>query len=158
MLGQVAVRGPSVMLGYLHDQAATERAIDAGGWLRTGDAGHLDARGCLWVEGRADGVVKVAGERVGLDEIAQRLRDTPGVRELVMAALADQTLGHRLVGVLEVEPGQGESAVAAVRKRAREELPPHKRPHTLVVVEHLPRTPHGKIDQAALQRLAQEGA
>ncbi|MBS2023280.1 MAG: acyl--CoA ligase [Deltaproteobacteria bacterium] len=150
--GQIVVRGPSVMLGYLDDPEATQRALGADGGLRTGDLGHVDESGILFVHGRNDGVVKVAGERVGLDEIASALRTVQGAREIAIAAVPDEALGNRLIGFVECDSAD---VLGLVRKHARDTLPPQKRPAKLLQVPRIPRTANGKIDRAALQRLAQ---
>jgi len=148
---EIMVRGPSVMLGYLDDPEATGRTLLPGGWLRTGDVGHLED-GCLFVHGRGDGVVKCAGERVGLDEVAAVMRECPGIADACVVALPDEALGARLVGFVEAPAG----VVAELRKFLRLKLLPAKRPAQLVAVESLPRLPSGKIDRQALRRRAEE--
>ena len=145
------MRGPSVMLGYLDDPEATARTLMPGGWLRTGDLGHLE-EGCLFVHGRGDGVVKCAGERVGLDEVAAVMRECPGVADACVVALPDEALGARLVAFVEAPAG----AMAELRKFLRRKLLPAKRPARIVAVESLPRLPSGKIDRQALRRRAEE--
>jgi long-chain acyl-CoA synthetase len=146
---EILVRGPSVMLGYLDDPDATARAL-AGGWLHTGDVGRLDSSGRLFVHGRGDGVVKCAGERVGLDEVAAVLRECPGVADACVIALPDEALGARLVAFIESTP----EVVTAARKALREKLLPAKRPGQIVALAELPRMPSGKIDRQALLRRA----
>ena len=148
---EIVVRGPSVMLGYLDDPEATARTLMPGGWLRTGDVGHLE-EGCLFVHGRGDGVVKCAGERVGLDEVAAVLRECPAVADACVVALPDEALGARLVAFVEAPAG----AMAELRKFLRRKLLPAKRPARIVAVESLPRLPSGKIDRQALRRRAEE--
>ncbi len=145
--GAVYVRGPSVMLGYLDDPDATARVLSADGALRTGDVGFLDQEGALHVEGRDDGVVKVAGERVGLESIAEALPGVPGVRDAALVALPDEALGSRLVAFLEGDASR-ETVRAAVRG-----LRPAQRPG-LVFVAALPRTARGKIDLVELKQMA----
>lgn len=146
--GPLVVRGPSVMLGYLDDPEATSRALRPEG-LVTGDWGTRDAEGYLYVSGRRDGVVKVAGERISLEAVASVLRQAPGVGEVCVVAIPDELLGSRLVAVVE---GEG---LAEVRAIARRELPAAKRPQRYLQVERLPRTPNGKLDLAAIRREAE---
>lgn len=148
---EILVRGPSVMLGYLDDPEATSRALLEGGWLRTGDVGHLED-GCLFVHGRGDGVVKCAGERVGLDEVAGVMRECAGVADACVVALPDEALGVRLVAFVEAPAG----VLAELRKFLRKKLGPAKRPSEIIPVESLPRLPSGKIDRQALRRRAEE--
>ncbi len=137
--GELAVRGPSVMLGYLDDDVATARVLSPDGTLKTGDLGYVDRDGLVFVEGRRDGVVKVAGERVSLAEISEQLG-----AELV--AVVDEALGPKLIAFVEGD-------ASAVRTKARA-LPPQKRPSRVVALDHFPRTANGKIDLAALKELA----
>ncbi len=147
---EILVRGPSVMLGYLDDPEATTRAL-AGGWLHTGDLGRVDPSGRLFVHGRGDGVVKCAGERVGLDEVASVLRECPGVADACVVALPDEALGARLIAFIESTP----EVVPAARRTLREKLLPAKRPGQIIALDALPRMPSGKIDRQALQRRAE---
>ncbi len=147
--GDIFVKGPSVMLGYLDDPEATAHALSAEGALRTGDVGFVDESGALHVRGRGDGVVKVAGERVSLDEIAEVLR-AAGARDAAVVALPDQALGARLIAFAEVP----EAGLAALRRAVREQLGPAKRPAQIVAVHSLPRLPSGKADLVQLRALA----
>lgn len=150
--GELEVRGPSVMLGYLDDPEGTARVL-ADGWLRTGDLGRIDESGYLYVSGRSDGLVKVAGERVSTDEIAALLRHCDGVAEVCVVAASDPALGARLTAFLEPREGAPEDLAARVRAFARERLPPAKRPVKVVELERLPRGDRGKIDRQALRRM-----
>jgi len=147
--GELYVSGPSVMMGYLDDPDATARALGEGG-LRTGDLGRVDADGYVWVTGRADGLVKIAGERVSTEEVTSVLLALDGVREAAVVAVPDERLGARLVGfvVSTVE-------TALLSKLLRERLAPAKRPR-LVAVDALPLNARGKIDLPALRARAQE--
>ena len=147
--GRLHLRGGSTMLGYLDDPEATARALRPDGALDTGDVGHLDAEGLLFVSGRADGVVKVAGERVGLEGVAAVLRTPPAVRDAVVVAIPDEVLGARLYAFVEGEEGAAEQ----VRLVARDLLPA-RRPAKVLQLPALPRTPTGKVDHAALRALA----
>ncbi|MBL9037007.1 MAG: acyl--CoA ligase [Archangium sp.] len=148
--GELVVRGPSVMLGYHRDPTGTARVLSADGALRTGDSATIDERGFVTVHGRLDGVVKVAGERVGLEEISSLLRQVPGVRDVQVVALPDAELDGRLVAIIE----SGPECIATVRAWARDHLPPQKRPARVVAVAELPRTANGKPDLVALKNLA----
>ncbi|MBK7864529.1 MAG: acyl--CoA ligase [Archangiaceae bacterium] len=142
MTGELAVRGPSVMLGYHRDLEATARVLAPDGTLRTGDLGYVDESGFIYLEGRTDGVVKVAGERVSLAQVGAALGDV----ELV--AVPDEALGTRLVAFVEGDP-------KPVRDRGRA-LPPQQRPAKVVSLTAFPRTANGKVDRAALRALAEQ--
>jgi long-chain acyl-CoA synthetase len=148
--GELCVRGPSVMVGYLDHPQATARVLSAEGILRTGDHGWVDAQGYVYVGGRADGVVKCAGERVRVALVAEALRRAGGVEVSVVAGPVDG-LGTRLVAFIE-----GSAAQVQAAKRAARELPPAKRPGRISSLSPLPRTPNGKTDLGALRLLAEE--
>jgi acyl-CoA synthetase (AMP-forming)/AMP-acid ligase II len=144
--GELFMRGPSVMLGYLGDAAATERAITPDGALRTGDVGWVDDDGYVFVAGRADGVVKCGGERVSVEEIAAVLRSADGVRDAYVVAVPHPDHGAKLYAFVE---GDGDLS-ASLRRFVRDRLPPAKRPSRFVTMTALPRTANGKIARAAL--------
>ena len=150
--GYLVMTGPSIMLGYLDDDAATARALRSDGSLLTGDYARVEADGCVFVSGRADGVVKVAGERVGVEGVAEALRGAPAVRDAVVVALPDEALGARLFGFVEGDAGAADQARLAARA-----LAPAKRPAQITQLEKLPRTANGKLDLAALRELAARG-
>jgi long-chain acyl-CoA synthetase len=145
--GQLVVRGPSVMLGYLDDTDATTRALDASGALFTGDAGHVDGDGFVFVSGRLDGVVKCAGERVSVEEVAAALRAIEGVRDACVIAVPHAELGATLHAYVEGP----KSIEASLRAAVRESLPPAKRPSRITIVDALPRTANGKIARHLLE-------
>jgi O-succinylbenzoic acid--CoA ligase len=147
-LGELYVRGPSLMLGYLDEPSP----LGPHG-LRTGDLGRIDERGHVFLAGRADDVVKVAGERVGLDEVGALVARLPGVLEAAAAAVPDRWTGNRLEAAVVLAPG---ADLADVRRAARAALPPARRPARLVAVPSLPRTARGKLDREALRHLIEE--
>jgi long-chain acyl-CoA synthetase len=156
-IGQLRVSGPSVMLGYLDDADGTNRVIDKNGDLLTGDLGYVDGDGYVFVTGRADDTVKVAGERVSPTEVADALRPTDGLGELVVLATADELTGMRLVAFVAPAPGAARGLRERVQARARDVLPPAKRPTRVVELETLPHLPNGKIDRVALRRMVELG-
>jgi acyl-CoA synthetase (AMP-forming)/AMP-acid ligase II len=146
--GEIAVRGPSVMLGYMDDPEATAKVL-ADGVLRSGDAGHVDEDGYVFVEGRKDGVVKCGGERVSVEEVAGYMRTAEGVRDAAVIAVPHDDLGNALWAFVEAE----ESVIPALRALSREKLPPAKRPQKFVALGELPRTSNGKVALGELKKL-----
>jgi long-chain acyl-CoA synthetase len=145
--GELVVRGPSVMLRYLNDPAGTQAVLGPGG-LRTGDRGRVDAEGYVYVSGRADDLVKIAGERVSLEAVRQGVAALAGVREVAVAALPDARTDLRL-GALVVLAG---GTLAEVRRAARR-LHPARRPTRWTVADALPHTVRGKLDRGAVRAL-----
>jgi acyl-coenzyme A synthetase/AMP-(fatty) acid ligase len=150
-VGELLVQGPSVMLGYLDDPEGTARVLTPDG-LRAGDRGYVDADGFVFVLGREDGVVKVAGERISVEEVAAVLRLAPGVREACVVAVPDELMGAHLVAFIEPQPGV--DATPAVREAARQRLSAARRPRRVVQLAELPRGANGKLDLAALRAIA----
>ena len=146
--GEVCVEGPSVMLGYFHQPEATAQKIP-GGVLRTGDRGWLDSDGYLHLSGRADDMLKVAGEKVYPAEIEQILETLDGVEEAAVIGVNDPARGAALVAYLVAKPGTTLDS-ATVRAACRERLDAARVPRTITVVEQLPRGVSGKVDKKTL--------
>src|SRR5690606_11904170 len=87
------------MLGYWNDTEATERALHSG-WLNTGDLGHLDDDGFLYIDGRAVDMIKVGAFRVSPQEVEEVISGLAGVEEVAVMALPDEVLGQKIVAVI----------------------------------------------------------
>jgi O-succinylbenzoic acid--CoA ligase len=146
--GEILVRGPTVMLGYLNDPAATSRAL-GDGWLHTGDVGYLDAEGGLHVLDRRDDLVVSGGENVYPAEVEAVLLEHPSVSEAGVTGVADVDLGARVVAW--VVPSAGSAIdIAALAEHCRRRLAGFKRPREIRVVDLLPRTAAGKLQRRKL--------
>ncbi len=146
--GELVVRSPAVMLGYLNDPEATAAALTPRG-LRTGDRGHVDADGYVFVDGRVDDLVKIAGERVSLDAVAASVRTLPGVRDAAAVTLPDARTDLRLGALVVLDAG---ADLRALRRAARA-LHPARRPTLWAAAETLPTNARAKLDRAAVRRL-----
>jgi long-chain acyl-CoA synthetase len=146
--GEICVEGPSVMLGYFNQPEATAKKIP-GGVLRTGDRGWIDDEGYLHIVGRADDMLKVAGEKIYPAEIEQAIEQIAGVQQAVVVGAPDSARGFVLHAFIEPRPGAALSE-AELRTAAREHVEAGKLPRSFTVVEQLPRTPSGKVDKRAL--------
>jgi oxalate---CoA ligase len=126
-------------------------AIDPDGWLDTGDLGHLDADGYLFLAGRSDDVINRGGEKIYPREIEEFLLAQPGVRGAAVVAARDEVLGQRPVAyVVASRPGIEE----ALRAACEAALPRAKRPDAFHVVAELPTGPTGKVARTRLRELA----
>jgi len=150
--GEVCIEGPGVMLGYHRQPEATARKIPSG-ILRTGDRGWLDSEGYLFLAGRADDMLKVAGEKVYPAEIERVLEQMEGVEEAAVIGLDDAARGTTLAAFVAARPGTALDP-AAVRAACREKLETAKAPRTITVVEQLPRSASGKVDKKSLAEQA----
>jgi acyl-CoA synthetase (AMP-forming)/AMP-acid ligase II len=141
--GEVLLRGPNLMLGYLDDPEATRAAIDAGGWLHTGDIGRLDADGYLTITDRLKDMYICGGFNVYPAEVEQVLARLDGVAESVVIGVPDDLLGEVGKAYVLTRPGFAldEAAVVAF---CRERLAGYKVPRLVVFRDDLPRTPAGK--------------
>jgi len=137
--GEVEVRGPHVMAGYLD---GTPAPVDAGGWLRTGDLGRLDDDGYLWVEGRRDDLIVSGGENVRPDRVEAALLEHPAVAEVAVAGREDRRWGQAVTAFV-VAAGDLDTDELIVHARSR--LAPHEVPKTVELVTELPRTGSGKV-------------
>jgi len=150
--GEVCVEGPSIMLGYFHQPEATAAKIPEG-VLHTGDRGWLDTEGYLHLTGRADDMIKVAGEKVYPAEIESVLEAVEGVEEAAVIGVDDPVRGAALAAFVAARPGTTLEA-AAVRAACRDRLDAAHVPRAITVVEQLPRSASGKVDKKTLLELA----
>ena len=150
--GEVLLRGPNVMLGYLDDDDATAAAIDADGWLHTGDIGELDAAGNLKITDRLKDMYICGGFNVYPAEIEQVLARLDGVAETAVIGVPDERLGEVGKAFVVVKPGSSldEKAVIA---HTKEHLANFKIPRSVVFLDVLPRNPGGKVVKPQLREM-----
>jgi acyl-CoA synthetase (AMP-forming)/AMP-acid ligase II len=150
--GEVLVRGYRVMRGYLDDPDGTAAAVDAGGWLHTGDLGELDAGGRLRIAGRKKDVFFVGGFNVYPAEVEGYLLEHPAVAQAAVIGVPDDRLGQ--VGaafVVADGPAREADLVAWCRSR----MAGYKAPRSVTFVAELPLNAAGKVDKPRLEaRLA----
>jgi acyl-CoA synthetase (AMP-forming)/AMP-acid ligase II len=144
-VGEIVVRGPNVMRGYANqvsDQAFTD------GWFRTGDLGHLDADGYLFIEGRIKEIVNRGGEKISPREVEEVLLQHPAVAQAVVFALPDQALGQDVgAAVVLRDPGVTERQL---RQFVAARLVHFKVPSRIIVLDALPVGPTGKPQRIGL--------
>ena len=154
--GEIAIRGPNVMLGYWRRPVLTAAAL-RGGWLRTGDVGYLDERGYLFLLGRLDDVINVSGFKVYPEEIERVLRAQPGVAEVSAYGVPDAARGARVEVALVRGPGgvttDAEFAATTLASIAPR-LAPYQIPARIHVRDALPRGASGKVLRRALRESA----
>ncbi|WP_158882890.1 FadD3 family acyl-CoA ligase [Amycolatopsis anabasis] len=146
--GEILLRGPNVMLGYLDDPEATAKAIDADGWLHTGDVGVLDERGYLKITDRIKDMYICGGFNVYPAEVEQVLARLPGVAESAVIGVPDARLGE--VGKAYVVP-KTDLSTADVIAYAKENLANYKVPRHVEFTAELPRNPSGKVLKRVLR-------
>jgi acyl-CoA synthetase (AMP-forming)/AMP-acid ligase II len=152
-VGGVQIRGRGVISEYAEGGPAG--AIDPDGWLDTGDLGHLDQDGYLFLAGRSDDVINRGGEKIYPREIEDVLLAQPGVRFAAVVAARDEVLGERPVAyVVPAGPDPGQPLEDALREACEAALPRPKRPAAFHLVPELPVGPTGKVARRRLQELA----
>jgi acyl-CoA synthetase (AMP-forming)/AMP-acid ligase II len=151
--GEVLVRGYSVMRGYLDDPAETARAIDADGWLHTGDLGTLDERGYLRIVGRKKDMFIVGGFNAYPAEIENLLLAHPGIGQVAVVGMPDDRLGE--VGMAFVVPARDSQLDSdQVIEWARGAMANYKVPRSVEIVESLPVNAAGKVEKEVLRARA----
>lgn len=150
--GEVLLRGPNVMLGYLDDPEATAAAVDADGWLHTGDIGKLDAAGNLQITDRLKDMYICGGFNVYPAEVEQVLARLDGVLDAAVIGVPDERLGEVGRAFLVTRPGfeLDEQAVIAY---TREHLANFKTPRSVRFVDTLPRNAGGKVVKPLLREM-----
>jgi acyl-CoA synthetase (AMP-forming)/AMP-acid ligase II len=153
-VGEILLRGPNVMLGYLDDEAATAEAIDPDGWLHTGDVGRLDERGYLTITDRLKDMYICGGFNVYPAEVEQALARHPAVAESVVIGVPDERLGEVGKAFVVLRPG-AEVAATELIEFGRERLANFKAPRQVEFRADLPRNPAGKPLKRLLRGEAQ---
>jgi acyl-CoA synthetase (AMP-forming)/AMP-acid ligase II len=151
--GEVLLRGPNVMFGYLDDPEATAAAIDSEGWLHTGDVGRLDERGNLQITDRLKDMYICGGFNVYPAEIEQVLARLDGVVESAVIGVPDERLGEVGKAFLVLKPGT-QLDQKTVITYVREHLANFKAPRSVEFLDVLPRNPGGKVVKPLLRERA----
>jgi acyl-CoA synthetase (AMP-forming)/AMP-acid ligase II len=141
--GEVVIRGPNVMDGYVNNPEANAEAFHEG-WFRTGDQGRLSADGYLTLTGRLKEMINRGGEKIAPREIDDVLLQHPAVGEAVAFGTPHPTWGEEVAAAVVLKGEVGEKELLAF---ARERLADHKVPRRLFIVERIPRTATGKIQR-----------
>jgi len=149
--GEVVIRGPGLMSGYVNNPAATAEAF-FGDWFRTGDRGVL-RDGYLFLEGRLKEMILRGGENIAPAEIEQVLMSHPAVRDAVCFGIADAKYGE-LVGAAVTLSAEAE--VAALIDHCREQLAAFKVPARSDVLAEIPRTPTGKVQRRRVAEFVEQ--
>lgn len=150
--GELVVSGPTVFAGYYDDPDATAAAFSEHGF-HTGDVGHRDAEGRLWVTGRLDERIVTGGENVDPEAVASALRAHPAVDSAAVVGLDDPEWGER-VGALVVR--EKDLDAATLRTHCRERLAGFEIPRTIGFVDSLPRTASGTVERDAVREILRE--
>ncbi|MDP2263528.1 MAG: AMP-binding protein [Hydrogenophaga sp.] len=144
--GELCTRGYSVMHGYWDDPAKTAEAIDADGWMHTGDLATMDAAGYVNIVGRIKDLVIRGGENIYPREIEEFLYRHPGIQDVQVVGVPDQKYGEELCAWVIVKPGHALTE-ASVRDFCQGRIAHYKVPRYIRFVDAFPMTVTGKIQK-----------
>jgi fatty-acyl-CoA synthase len=155
-IGEICTRGYHVMHGYFENETATKAAIDADGWLHTGDLGAMDVRGYCTIEGRIKDMIIRGGENIYPRELEELLFRHPSVGDVAVIGLPDDKWGEVVAAF--VRPAAGHKVNREeLFDYMREHLAPHKTPRHWFSVETMPLTGSGKIQKFRLREQWKQG-
>ncbi|WP_300014557.1 acyl--CoA ligase family protein [Pseudonocardia sp.] len=154
-VGEIALRGNNVMLGYLDDPEATAAAIPDG-WFRTGDLGVIHPDGYVELRDRSKDVIISGGENIASVEVEQAIADHPAVLEVAVIAVPDEKWGEVAAAYVTLQDGASASEEEIIA-HVRERLARFKAPKTVTFTD-LPKTSTGKIQKFVLRDEAWKGS
>lgn len=142
-IGEICIKGDSVMLGYLNQPEATKDTI-RDGWLHTGDLGYMDEEGYVFFTGRLKEMINRGGENIYPREIEAPLEAHPKVREVAAVGQPDPSLGERVkVCIIPKEPGS--LTTEEIKDYLRDKIAQYKIPEIVEFYDDFPRTQTGKV-------------
>ena len=147
--GEILVRGPNVFAGYLNLPEKTAEAIDAEGWLHTGDLGRMDGRGYLKITGRVKEMIIRGGENLFPAEIENTLLEHPAIAEIAVIGVPDEKWGEQVACFMRCSGGD-KPTPAELKAFIRERLSAQKTPAYWIWVDAWPLTGSGKIQKFKL--------
>jgi fatty-acyl-CoA synthase len=152
-VGEIAIRGNTVMKGYLHNPRATREAF-AGGWFRTGDLAVMHADNYIEMKDRAKDIIISGGENISTLEIEEVLYRHPAVMEAAVVAKPDEKWGETPCAFVTLKPGAQEVSAGEIIQWCRDHLAHFKCPRYAIFTD-LPKTSTGKIQKFVLREWAQ---
>ncbi|MDV9174160.1 long-chain fatty acid--CoA ligase [Streptomyces sp. W16] len=153
--GEITLRGPKVFAGYWRDEKATAAAL-RDGWFHTGDIGHVDEDGFLYIDDRKKDMIVSGGENIATPEVERVLYEHPAVLEAAVVGLGHPRWGEVPRAFVVFRPGEHAGA-EELREFCRARLAKFKVPARFDIVDELPRTPSGKVLKRTLRDIPAEG-
>ncbi|MDQ2089490.1 AMP-binding protein [Marimonas arenosa] len=143
--GELWVRGPQVMKGYLNNPQATAETIVEDGWLRTGDIAHFDEDGYLYITDRLKELVKYKGFQVAPAELEAELLTHPAIADAAVIGKPDDEAGELPMAFVVAAPGQSAPTLEEVQAYLEDRLAHYKQVRVLEAVDEIPKSASGKI-------------
>ena len=155
-LGEIAIRGPNVMLGYWNRPEETANAI-RNGWFHSGDIGLIDEDGYLFIVDRVKDMITVGGLKVFPAEVERVLLDHPAVSQAAVIGVPDPVFGEQVIAYLVLDSTAHQpSELSDIEQHVKTNLGNYKVPRRLIAVEELPRNPSGKVLKTSLRERSLE--
>ncbi|AXB47402.1 AMP-binding protein [Amycolatopsis albispora] len=154
--GEVCMRGYSVMIGYWDQPDKTADAIDAAGWMHSGDLGVMDEHGYLNITGRIKDMVIRGGENIYPREVEEFLHTHPDIVDVQVIGVPDARYGEELMAWIRLRPGAASLDAASLREFCLGELARHKIPRYVHLVDEFPMTVSGKVRKVEMREMAVE--
>jgi 4-coumarate--CoA ligase len=142
--GEVCIKGPQVMHGYLGNRAATDAIFDQDGWLHTGDIGHIDADGHLFIVDRLKELIKYNGFQVPPAELEALLLTHPAIADAAVVGLPDESAGEIPVAHVVLRPGV-EVTAEEIQEFVAGQVAHYKQIRRVVITDVIPKSASGKI-------------
>ena len=155
-VGEFCTRGYSVMLGYWNDEEKTTEAIDADGWMHTGDLAVMDEDGYAQITGRIKDMVIRGGENIYPREIEEFLYTHPDIVDAQVVGVPDPKYGEELMAWVKLRDGVSDLTEEQVREFSEGKLSRHKIPRYVHVVDEFPMTVTGKVRKVDMRAQAVE--
>ena len=140
--GEICIRGPQVMKGYLNRPDATAGMIDADGWLHSGDIGYADENGCFFIVDRLKELIKYKGMQIAPAELEAVLLSHPSIADAAVIPVANEDCGEVPKAFVVL---RGDVAAEAIMGYVAERVAPYKKLRSLEVIDQIPKSPSGKI-------------
>jgi len=142
--GEICIRGPQVMKGYLKNREATRQMI-VKGWLHTGDVGYIDEQGLTTVVDRCKELIKVKGLQVPPAEVEDVLQGHPAVADVAVIGVPDERAGELPKAFVVPKDAANPPSLEDILEYIRDRLAPYKAPAYIEIVEAIPKSASGKI-------------
>ena len=142
--GEICIKGPQVMVGYLGNQAATDAIFDREGWLHTGDIGHVDADGHMFIVDRLKELIKYNGFQVPPAELEALLLTHPAIADAAVVGLPDESAGEIPVAHVVLRPGS-EATPEEIMAFVAGQVAHYKQIRQVVITDTIPKSASGKI-------------
>jgi acyl-CoA synthetase (AMP-forming)/AMP-acid ligase II len=149
--GELWIKGPQVMKGYLNNAEATAATIDGDGWLHTGDIACFDADGHLFIRDRLKELIKYKGFQVAPAELEAALLTHPGIADAAVIGMSDAEAGEVPVAFL-VAAGSGAPTLEDIQQHLADRLASYKRVGRIIYLDAIPKSPSGKILRRVLRK------